>query len=382
VRVLLVNISLDAVAGGGTAVKTRALAAALGDAGVDVTVLTTDVGLRDGAPVVAGASVVALRCLVPRFYVPLVSPGRFRRLVRSADVVLLLNHWTALNAAAYWTARAAGKPYVVLPAGALPLFGRSKTLKRVFNTIVGRALVRRASAQIATTRDEVGHFAAYGVPAERVTVIPNAIDTRRDWRAPAAAFRERIGAPFVLFLGRLNAIKGPDLLLEAFARVSSRRPDLHLVLAGPDGGLGAALQGRATALGIATRVHLTGALDEDGKIEAYRSSELLAVPSRQEAMSLVVLEAGLAARPVLITDACGVPDVGEVDGGAVVAPTVDGIADGLWRMLSASPEESRARGERWRQRVVERFGWDAVAPRYIHLFEQVLAGRRNATARA
>src|SRR6185369_7630572 len=134
-------------------------------------------------------------------------------------------------------------------------------------------------------------------------------------------------------------------------------------------------RGRAATLGVATRVHLTGALDEDVKIAAYGDAELLAVPSRQEAMSLVVLEAGLAARPVLITEACGLPDVGGVDGGAVVAPTVDGIEGGLRRLLAASPEAARARGERWRQRVIARFGWEAVIPRYLGVFEQVLAGR-------
>lgn len=371
-KVLIVNVTLDPVAGGGTATKTLDLASALARAGVRTTVLATDVGIR-GAPVPSSAaSIVTFRCLSRRFYVPLLRHRQLARLVQGADLALLVNHWTLLNAATYHALRRAGKPYVVLPAGALAPFGRSRSIKRLFDAVVGSRLIQGASGHIATTREEVATFARYGVRAEDVTVIPNAIDAREDWREAGTEFRERLrGAPFVLFVGRLNPIKGPDLLLEAFGRVASRFDRHHLVLAGPNEGLGTELRGRAEALGIADRTHVVGPLLGRDKVQAFAGADLLAVPSRQEAMSIVALEAGLAARPVLVTDACGIPDVEEVDGGVSAPASVDGLEAGLVRLLS-SPDALTARGERWQRCVRERYGWDVVVRRYVELFERIL----------
>jgi glycosyltransferase involved in cell wall biosynthesis len=146
----------------------------------------------------------------------------------------------------YKSCRRQGKPFVFCPAGALTTFGRSLKLKRAYDAWVGRELARSAAACVAITDQERADFAAYGVPAGRVTVIPNGIDPGQYTRDPEAErrIRERFqtgAAPYVLFLGRLNAIKGPDLLLEAFSKIAGRLPEFHLVLAGPDGGLQASL---------------------------------------------------------------------------------------------------------------------------------------------
>jgi glycosyltransferase involved in cell wall biosynthesis len=142
-----------------------------------------------------------------------------------------------------------GKPFAFCPAGALNPFGRSLKLKYAYDALSGRELVRSAAVCVAITEQERIDFAAYGVPPERIALIPNGIDPAQYARAdePQAErnIRERlnIGAePYIFFLGRLNTIKGPDLLLEAFSQVLKRFPELHLVFAGPDGGLQQATQ--------------------------------------------------------------------------------------------------------------------------------------------
>lgn len=103
--------------------------------------------------------------------------------------------------------------------------------------------------------------------------------------------------PYVLFLGRLNEIKGPDLLLDAFCRIADRCAEIHLVLAGPDGRMLQRLRAKSKALGIAARVHFAGYLGGRSKVAALRGASLLAIPSRREAMSIVVLEAGVCGCP-------------------------------------------------------------------------------------
>ncbi len=374
-RVLSVNMSLDPVTGGGTAERTFQLARALARAGAECDLLVTDLGRTAGrAAELAEANVVALPCLVERFYVPRCSPRRLRRVVERADVVHLISHWTLLNALVYVEARRLGKPYVVCPAGALPLYGRSKALKRLYNAVVGTRLVRHASGHVAITADERAHFQAYGVDAAAVSVIPNGLEPDQPRTVDEAGFRDRLGLgahPFVLFVGRLNAIKGPDLLLEAFCRARQRLPGHHLVLAGPDEGMRPRLERTADERGAAAVVHLTGHLDAPAKAAAYHAADLLAVPSRQEAMSIVALEAGAAGTPVLLTDRCGFGEVAGAGGGLVVPATVAGLAGGLAELLGGGADLA-AMGARLRRMALDRFTWDRAALEYLSLYRRLL----------
>ena len=80
---------------------------------------------------------------------------------------------------------------------------------------------------------------------------------------------------------------------------------------------------------VRNRVHFTGHIGGTEKSEAYRAADFLVIPSRQEAMSIVVLEAGITGTPVLITDQCGFDDVAAVAGGIVVAASVEGLQEGI-----------------------------------------------------
>ena len=68
----------------------------------------------------------------------------------------------------------------------------------------------------------------------------------------------------ILFMGRLAPIKGPDLLIEAFAHIADRYPETDLMMVGPDCGMREALVARTEALGLSRRVRFTGFLDEHG----------------------------------------------------------------------------------------------------------------------
>jgi glycosyltransferase involved in cell wall biosynthesis len=373
-RFLNVNVFIDSRIGGGTGERTFRLSRALAAAGVDTTVLCLDIGL-DHARLAAleRVRVVRLPCVNRRFLLPGRPYDALERAVSGADVIQLTNHWTLLNALVYRIARRAGKPWIVCPAGSLAPFGRSILLKRVYNAAVGRRMVREAAGLVAITPAEREQFAEYDVPSDRTWVVPNGVDIEEFERHDAEGFRASTGldcAPFVLFVGRLNPIKGPDLLLEAFARL---RPDLeryHLVFAGPDEGLRMELEGRARTLGVQGRVHFAGYLDAERKSSAYHAAELVAVPSRQEAMSIVALEAGACATPVLLTDTCGFPEVAAERGGLVVAPRVEALAEGLEALLGAAGERA-AMGMRLHELVRTRYTWAAAAERYRRIFEAV-----------
>lgn len=373
--IAVVNFIADPRLGGGTAVKSVALAGALASSGVETRFVTTDVGLGDRlVPELPKVDVTVIPTFFARFPIPRIGRTGMARLLSGCDAVIIVNHWNLLNAVAYRAARRIRVPFLFCPAGALRIQGRSQLLKHVFEYAIGRRLVAEAAALIATTELEAEQFRHAGIQADRIRVIPNGVDTHpTGWSSDELRARKGLPqGPLLLFMGRLNGIKGPDLLLEAFIVVADRFPPWHLVLAGRDEGLEPALRARAAAAGLAGRVHFLGHLEAIQAVGAYRAASLLVVPSRHEAMSLVALEAAVTGTPVLLTDVCGFDDVEGVGGGRVVGATVSALAAGLDSLLT-DPAGLPAMGERLRELVLSRFGWPTVVQQYVALVRDVRA---------
>jgi len=373
-KILNVNTTLDPIRGGGTSERTYRMHLALSAAGVESRILTLDVGdLAERKAELGPSGLTTLPVWNRRYNVPRGGRDVVRTLIAEADVVHLMGHWNWLNVRCAAQARRLRKPYVVCPAGELPLFGRSRGLKKVFNIVAGRRVVQSAALHIAVTESERAQFEPYGVARDSVVVMPNGICASAFRSADTAAFRLRHGLgdrPFVLFMGRMNRIKGPDLLLDAFLSAADRFPDIDLVFAGPDGGLADELRRRAAEHVSGGRVRFLGYLGGEEKSQAYHAAELLVVPSRSEAMSIVALEAGICGKPVLVTDRCGFDEVAEIGGGCVVRADVAGLAAGLASLLKDRPALPNL-GRRLNTFVAEQYAWTRLAARYVELYRRL-----------
>jgi glycosyltransferase involved in cell wall biosynthesis len=381
-RVLNVNNLIDLKSGGGTAERTFQMSRQLARAGVECHVLTIqsddlDCGRLDA---LAPASVTVLPNLLQRYHVPVAVWSRIRALVEGVDIVHLMGHWSILNALVYLAARRTGRPYVLCPAGALPLFGRSRWLKFLYNFAIGNAIVRNASGWIAVTKAELPHFEAYGVAPADVKVIPNGVDEADFPEMEPGGLHALLALPkgqrILLFMGRLNLIKGPDLLLQAFVRLRAAIQDIHLVFAGPDGGMQEALQASARAEGVEPWVHFLGHVSGEMKVAAYRDAELLVVPSRQEAMSIVAVEAGFCGTPVLLTDQCGFEEIKTIDPRLETEATVSAIASAIGELLAA-PDLRAEIAPRWRAFVTSRFAWENLVPEYLSYYGSIISTRNR-----
>ena len=365
--------------------RTRHLSKALTDRGAECTVLTLNIGLNDRRRREwSHLSLRVLPCLSERFYLPGAWPGAIVSAIAKADIVELTSHWTILNALAYRASRDLDIPYFVHPAGALGITGRSARVKRAYNFVVGRRIVRDASGHVAVTRGEVPQFEAYGVSQDRLTLIPNGVDAPETSGVDPQSFlveHSLEGRRVILFVGRLSLIKGPDLLLEAFANIADRMPEYSLVFAGPDLGLLDSLKRVAADRGITERVRFVGFLGGAEKEAAYSACEFLALPSRREAMSLVALEAGVRGKPVLLTDQCGFDEVESCGGGHVVGANVGEISGGLL-MMAKQQAQLPAMGQALQSLVRHRYTWAAAAETFLELCAKTVRqpGRASATS--
>src|SRR6185436_20783168 len=161
-----------------------------------------------------------------------------------------------------------------------------------------------------------------------------------------AAWPETRGRRIVLFLGRLNFKKGLDLLVRAFGEVARRRPDVHLVLAGPDDdGYGATVRRWLGAEGVLDRVTFTGMLLGRAKLAAFRDADVFVLPSYTENFGMAVVEAMACGRPVVISDHVNIwHEVAAAGAGRVTRCDAGEVAAALLGLLD-DPAARRAAGD-------------------------------------
>jgi glycosyltransferase involved in cell wall biosynthesis len=374
---------------GGPSVALTSLARCLTQHGIETTLMTTDVEpagrldvplnqrvMKDGAAYV--------------FHHALPISGRFgfapsmvtmlRRTVGEYDVVHI--HWLYNFAciAAARAASAAGVPFVVQPNGSLDPHLREKNgvLKRAYLATIGRPVIDRAAALVFTCEQE-RRLASYG---RRRTewIVPVGLDgATYAHLPPRGTFRARfpeLDGPFLLFVGRLSRQKGLDLLLGAFAEIARGRPDLRLVLAGPDPeGAAEALRARATGSGVADRVLFAGMLTHEEKLAAFVDAELFVLPSYAENFGAVVTEALACGLPVVISDRVNIyREIAEAGAATVVQCSVPSVAAGIEAALSDATLRSRI-ATLGPALVRAQYTWEAIVPALVAKYSELTAAR-------
>jgi len=377
-KTLNVNMALNTLYGGGTAYRTLQLSKYLLKNGIACTVLTLDLGLSNNIlKSLEKASIITLPYINRRYFIPWISLDLLRRInhiIQSVDVIHIIGNFSIINALAYIFARRLKKPYVLCPAGSLIVHGRSRWLKHLFNLMIGKRIIRDAVKYIAITVDEIAQMREYGINHDEIVFIPNGVSQDEFMIRDGSGFRSKFGlgdSPFILFVGTFSSIKGPDLLLKAFYRVSNKFPSYHLVFAGTDRGMLPELKDYVEKNKLQERVHFVGYIGDEDKPKAYRTADLLVVPSRHEAMSMVAIEAGVCGTPVLLTDQCGFGEITEAGGGLVVPASINGIENGLIEILS-DPDELKKTGAKLERYIRSKYTWDIIIRRYIKVYNEIL----------
>ncbi|MGX1480717.1 UNVERIFIED_CONTAM: D-inositol-3-phosphate glycosyltransferase [Streptomyces canus] len=262
--------------------------------------------------------------------------------------------------------------------------------------VLGEAqVVRAADRLIANTEKEAEELLRhYDADTGRVAVVHPGVNLERfrldasGVEAGRAASRSRLGLPqdalIPLFVGRIQPLKAPDVLLRAVARLLEQRPRLRErmvvpVVGGPSGSGMArpeGLQKLAAHLGISDVVLFRPPVGQDQLADWYRAASVLVMPSHSESFGLVAVEAQACGTPVIAAEVGGLP-VAVRDGvsGALVsghnpvdyAAALSGFAD--------DPRRSTRMGEA-AARHARSFGWDTAAAATADVYAAVLHERR------
>jgi glycosyltransferase involved in cell wall biosynthesis len=220
------------------------------------------------------------------------------------------------------------------------------------------------------------HYVSIGaVPAGRVEVLPNAVDTERFRRLPqvrAAVRRELgLGDEFVwIAVGRFEEAKDHPTMLAAFARLAARREGSRLLLVGK-GSLQPQVERLVRELELSERVGFLGVRRDIPELLSAADGYLLS--SAWEGLPVVLLEAAAVELPIVSTRVGGVAETVE-DGltGHLVPPgDPDALAGAMERLERLSPEERGAMGARGRALVQGQYGTERLMERWDRLYSEV-----------
>lgn len=296
-------------------------------------------------------------------------------LLRANNVQVINFHYVSLSALNFVLLRALQmwRGGIVLSFhGADLLEARSASLiKRFFWNV----LASRCDRLVTPSRSLAEELAAlWPEQSQHIAYVHNGIDITRLNANPKLDCEPAHPTPpekYILAIGTLEHKKGHDVLLRAFKTISSRRPELRLVIIGRPTSFAQTLHHYVHTSGLEDRVSIIEGLPHHELQDYYKKAAIFAIPSRYEPFGIVALEAGAYALPVVASAVGGLREIIERDvHGLLVSPDDAGeLADGLEALLDA-PESAEQLGDRLREHVIKNFSWKAAAERYSEIFKE------------
>jgi D-inositol-3-phosphate glycosyltransferase len=254
---------------------------------------------------------------------------------------------------------------------------------------IGEAQVVEAADRLVANTDEEAKSLVelYDADPARVVTVPPGVDLDlfRPGSAPLA--RQRLGLPadaaVLLFVGRIQPLKAPDVLLRAVARLLDAKPELaqRLVVAVVGGLSGSglthpdSLTGLTSQLGLSELVRFTDPVPQPLLADWYRAADLTVVPSYSESFGLVAIESQACGTPVVATAVGGLPTAVRdgVSGVLVESHAPDDYARVIGDLLT-NDERRRALG-RGAITHAAGFSWSATAADMVEVYAEALTDR-------
>ena len=357
---------------GGAEIQVHRLAIGLARRGWGVTVTTLLPPKNLVQPLLDSG--VSIECLGMRRGVPNpLALYRLRQVVNAHSPQIVHSHVVHANLLARATRLFARMPVLVTSAHSMIECGRSLE-------IAYRLTDRLGDLTTNVSQAAVDRYVQRGItPANRITFVPNGVDTLRF--RPDAAQRQRwreelqLNGHFVwLAVGRLAPEKNLANMLDAFARIGGT--DSILLLAGR-GPMDAELRQRATDLGLNGRVRFLGARSDVPAL--MNCADAYVLSSDWEGMPLVLQESSASGLPAVATDVGGNREV-ILDGqtGLLVPPRDSAaLADATRRVMAMSPDQRREWGLKGREHIASKFDLEKVLDRWESIYDACLRKNSN-----
>jgi glycogen synthase len=252
----------------------------------------------------------------------------------------------------------------------------ASTIDDVYRSTLGRILLRMANKVIAFgSFDSIEFHTLYGVPFEKIAIIPNGIDFECFVNLPdGSELLETLNNPdhVVLYLGRFIDYKKPDLLISSFPKVLKYFPNSHLLMVGKDFGLLHYCKELVKNLRLEKKVTFIENASEEMKLTALSIADMCVIPSIFETFPLVALEAAAAGVPVIARNVGGLQDI-VVNGKTGILLNIMGyteIAEEIVDLLSKNAKMVEM--QKNAKLLARNFSWEKVTEKLTVIYKEAL----------
>ncbi len=302
---------------------------------------------------------------------------KIRRLLKKEKPDIVHTHTSKAGLLGRLAARLAGIPSIIHTPHGHVFFGYFDALKTRMFILLEKLASRITDKIIALTPREKADYLRYKVAEEdKLVIIPSGIELYKCQPIPQeerSKLKKKLGIPehsaVVGTAGRLVPVKGPGFLIQAVGQVISEHPDTYLVFAG-DGPLRKNLEKDAVDMGLAKNIIFTGWRDDMARILSV--FDIFCLPSLNEGMGRVLVEAMALGKPVVASDVGGIPDL-IIPGknGFLVPPRNPGELAQQILFLIKNREEREKLG-RAGKKMASTYSDEIMVKKIAELYEKVL----------
>ena len=275
--------------------------------------------------------------------------------------------WTMPTIYPYFITKKHNIHHIVSPRGSLAKWAMESgsIVKKFFWPIYQNRSLKGASCFHATSESEYKDIRRMGFK-QPVAIIPNGVDI------PDLIVKYQQEKRTLLFLGRINPIKGLDMLLPAWKLVQDKFPDWQLHIVGPDSrGYLTEVKNMAIELNL-QRIKFLGLLTGEAKWSTYQNAELFILPSYTENFGMSIAEALASGLPVITTKGTPWSNLQPKNCGWWVDADITKLAQAMEASMSMSSEDLETMGQNGRKWMIEDFSWENIARMMAATYSWVL----------
>jgi glycosyltransferase involved in cell wall biosynthesis len=373
---------------GGPSIVCKEICHELSEAGQEVVVYTTNADYPHGTldvpvnkPVSQGKYLIYYFSIQfePYLFSLNLLANLFRH-IKEYDIVHIHGLYRFPQTIAGYLARLYEIPYIIRPHGSLdPLLYNQKRhflTKRIHEILAEFPNLNQASIIHCTNKKEKESMRQLNLKTSGI-VIPNGIEISLFNTLPSkGTFREKYNLgkkKLILHLGRIHFVKGLDILIKAFAKLSKRNDNLHLILAGPDNdGYGEILRSLILREGVENSITFTGMLKGMEKLSALNDADIFVLPSYSESFGVAIVEAMACYLPVVISNRVNIcREIQDAGAGIVTSCDADEIAKAIESLLDDVSIRFHM-GMRGRALAREQYAWPRIVKQLVHVYSELI----------
>lgn len=375
-RILNIIMSLDRKCGGGAVNRVAELSLFLAKKKHSCTILTTNKNLTSKDKNFFQKKkicIVNLKYFSEKFLLPIKIFPWLNQNAKKFDVIHLSLNWSMITALSFLYLRFHNIPYYFSAMGWLSIKGSSKFLKFFYRIFITIPMIKNAKLCFAITKEEFNQYLNFGACKKKIVLIPNGVNSNLfSKKIKKDLFRKKFkidNRPIILFIGRIDRIKGPDILIKAFSKVIKTYKNYQLVICGNDNNFLQELVNLSKNLNLQNKVTFLGPVVGDDKISAYKSSSLMVVPSRFDTMTIVALESAASGLNTLISIEANFPKPPPNNGFHFFKNDPNHLAKKIIYILRNKKLLKKSK-KRIVYYVKKKYSWDVIGNNFLSKFKE------------